>query len=70
MSGWVKVYNSNDRINSEIIKQVLLENEVNVVSMNRQDSNYHFGSIELYVPEGQFQMAIEVIIKHSQNTNQ
>ncbi|QQT37910.1 DUF2007 domain-containing protein [Sphingobacterium spiritivorum] len=36
-------------IQSEIVKQMLLENEVNAVVLNKQDSSYLFGKIELYV---------------------
>ena len=33
----------------EIIKQMLVENNIPAVLLNKQDSSYHFGVIELFV---------------------
>ncbi|WP_232279777.1 putative signal transducing protein [Sphingobacterium spiritivorum] len=46
---WVKIKTYTNAIQSEIVKQMLLENEVNAVVLNKQDSSYLFGKIELYV---------------------
>ncbi|SUJ29863.1 Uncharacterised protein [Sphingobacterium spiritivorum] len=46
---WIKIKTYTNAIQSEIVKQMLLENEVNAVVLNKQDSSYLFGKIELYV---------------------
>lgn len=43
---------------AEIIKQMLLENEVNAVLMNKQISPYNLGTVELYVHEQQVDLAL------------
>ena len=46
----VKIYSSNNSNQALIIKQMLEENGINVVLLNKQDSSYlMFGLIELYV---------------------
>jgi hypothetical protein len=67
MIHWVKVYNTSNRLGSEIIKQALIENQVEVISLNKQDSSYLFGTIDLYVPEEKFQIAIETLINNDLN---
>tara|TARA_B100000242_G_C43043254_1_gene486803 strand:+ start:1943 stop:2128 length:186 start_codon:yes stop_codon:yes gene_type:complete len=48
----IKVYSSNNPNQAIIIKQMLEENGINVVLLNKQDSSYlMFGPIELYVHE-------------------
>lgn len=60
---WVKVYTTPRAIEAEIIMQVLLDHEVEVVKMNKQDSMYQvFGEVELYVHQSKFDQAIEIII--------
>jgi hypothetical protein len=46
---WKKIYSGTNPINIEIIRQVLAEHEINAVIMNKQDSSYRFGQVELYV---------------------
>ena len=48
----IKVYSTNNPNQAIIIKQMLEENGINVVLLNKQDSSYlMFGPIELYVHE-------------------
>lgn len=46
---WVKVYSSSRLYEIELIKGLLSENNIESVTMDKQDSAYHFGAIELYV---------------------
>lgn len=46
---WTKIRVYNQLIQAEIVKQMLLENHIPAVLMNKQDSSYLFGVIELYV---------------------
>ena len=54
----VKLLSTDNPNKAEITKQMLEENNINVVLLNKQDSSYlMFGSIELYVNEEQLQQA-------------
>ena len=54
----IKILSTENPNKAEIIKQMLEENNINVVLLNKQDSSYlMFGSIELYVNEEQLQQA-------------
>ncbi len=59
---WVKVYTSDDFFKSEIVKQVLLENDINAVLIDKRGFPYRFGEVEVYIHEDSFQKAIEIII--------
>jgi len=59
---WVKIYTSPDFFKAEIIKQMLNENHVDAVLINKQDSSYRtFGIIEIWVHQDNFSIAIELI---------
>lgn len=47
---WVKIYTSEQQFQIELVKGLLKEHDIGSVSLNKQDSVYHIGSIELYVP--------------------
>ncbi|MDZ7775579.1 MAG: DUF2007 domain-containing protein [Bacteroidales bacterium] len=47
---WTKVYTSPQEFQVELLKGLLKENDIESVSLNKQDSAYHIGTIELYVP--------------------
>ncbi|SFS75105.1 putative signal transducing protein [Sphingobacterium wenxiniae] len=46
---WVKIQSYTDALRGEIIKQMLEENGIPVVLMNKQDSSFKFGKIDLMV---------------------
>lgn len=48
---WIKVRTYTKSIEAEIVKQMLEENGVAAVLLNKQDSSYLFGKIELYVKQ-------------------
>jgi len=59
---WIKIFTSRDFYKAEIIKQMLIENEVDAVVINKQDSSYNnFGSIEVWIHQENFSTAIELI---------
>ena len=63
----IKLLSTNDANKAEITKQMLEENNITVVSLNKQDSSYlMFGPVELYVNEKQLNQAIE-LIKQTEN---
>ncbi len=58
---WVKIYTSSNFYRSEIIKQALIENDIEAVLMNKQLSGYNIGAVEVYIHQKDFSKAIEII---------
>ncbi len=46
---WVCIYTTQVSYLAEIAKDLLHENEIDAVIINKQDMNYHFGVLEVYV---------------------
>ena len=60
---WIKIFTSSDFYRSEIIKQVLCENEIEAVLLNKQASSHRdFGNVEVYIHQENFSRAIEVMV--------
>ncbi|GAB1404222.1 hypothetical protein MASR1M74_14010 [Lentimicrobium sp.] len=49
MTGWVKIYSSPQLHECELVKSMLADNNITAIIVNKQDSLYLFGEIELYV---------------------
>ena len=62
---WKKIKTYTNAIQAEIVKQMLEENGIPTVAMNKQDSSYLFGKIELYVSEGSIDLA-ETLIEEAE----
>ena len=45
---WIEVYSTNDIFKAELIKNMLLSNNIEAIIMNQQDSSYHFGTAKIY----------------------
>ena len=60
---WVIVYSTSDVFQAEVIKQMLLSNSIDAISMNQKDSSYHFGSVDIYTKEKDMKKAKEIISK-------
>ncbi len=63
-SGWIKIYTSADFFKSELVRQVLIDNEIEAIIMNKQGFPYRLGEVEVYIHEDNFQRALEIIIKN------
>lgn len=63
-AGWIKIYTSSDFFKSELVRQVLFDNEIEAIIMNKQGFPYRLGEVEVYIHEDNFQMALEIIIKN------
>ncbi len=48
-SNWIAVYSTDIPYKAEIIKQILLDNQITAFVMNKRDSFYQFGDIEICV---------------------
>jgi len=46
---WVKIYSTGEGYKAELLKGLLFENNIEAVIINKQDSSYLFGELELYV---------------------
>lgn len=65
---WIKIYTSVNFFQSEIVKQMLMENQIDAVLLNKQDGSYrNFGSIEVYIHERDFSQAVEIMILNQIN---
>jgi len=45
---WVKIYESNDETKIEMARQILEDNNIDSVIINKKDRSYGFGEFELY----------------------
>jgi hypothetical protein len=63
----IKLLSTDNPNKAQIIKQMLEENDINVVILNKQDSSYlMFGSIDLYVNEVQLKQS-KNLLKYTEN---
>lgn len=60
-NNWIKVRTYTQAFEAEIVKQMLEENGIAAVLLNKQDSSYLFGKIELYVNQQDEAMAAVLI---------
>ena len=61
---WVKIYSTNQIQQPEIIKSILEENNIPCTTIDKKDSSYIFGEIEIYVPEENVAVAINLLKEH------
>ena len=67
---WINIFSSANPIEVEIVKQMLDENNITEVTLNKQDSSYNlFGSIDLYVKEENRTIALELINERHNERN-
>ena len=58
---WIKIFTSSDFYRSEIVKQVLIEHEIDAVLLNKQLSGYDIGAVEVYIHQEDFSRAVEIM---------
>ena len=62
MDNWIKIYTTTDLQHAEIIRAVLINEEIETVVMNKKDTSITaFGEIELYVDEANVDLAMNII---------
>lgn len=61
MKGWVVVFSDNLAVTVELRRLVLHENGIAAIVLNKRDSSYLFGSVELWVQETDAERAMEFI---------
>ena len=47
--GWEKIFETPSELKIEIARQILDDNEIEAVILNRKDSFYQIGEIEIFV---------------------
>ncbi len=62
--GWMQIYSSSQLYEIEMIQSILLENDIKSIIINKKDSFYLFGDIELYVRVENTFEAKQIIEKH------
>lgn len=60
---WIKIYTSDDFYKSELVRQALIDHEIDAVIINKKGFPYQIGEVEVYINQIHFQQAIEIIIK-------
>ena len=66
----INIFSSANPIEVEIIKQMLDENNITAVILNKQDSSYNmFGSIDLYVKEENQTITLQLINERHNERN-
>jgi hypothetical protein len=60
---WMKVYSSNNLWQAELMKGLLADHDIQSIIVNKKDSAYLFGEIELYVNVVDAFKAKQIIIK-------
>jgi hypothetical protein len=64
-NSWVSVYSSAYMHQVDIVSAVLKDNDITSVIINKQDSSYHFGEIELHVQADDVLAAKQIIQKNN-----
>ncbi len=59
---WVVIYSTSRLYEAEIIKSMMADQNIECVVMNKQDSTYLFGDIEIYVPTNEALKAKQLIL--------
>ncbi len=60
---WISVYSTDMLYKAEIVKQVLSDNNIMAFVLNKRDSFYQFGDIEVYVKPGNVMRAKYIVNK-------
>lgn len=58
---WQKVYSTHMMYRAEIVKAVLEDHHLSPVLVDKQDTSYHFGTVEIYVAPDEVINAMKII---------
>lgn len=61
---WVNIYSSTQANDIEIVKAVFADNDIPAIDINKKDSSYLFGEIEVYVNRNDVLKAKQIIKKN------
>jgi hypothetical protein len=60
---WEAIYSTDQLYEAELVKDMMADNDIECVIMNKQDSTYRFGEIEICVPTEEVFKAKQLIIE-------
>jgi len=61
MSRWQSVYSTEKMYRAEIVKSILEEKGIDAVVVNKKDTYYHFGQLEIHVDPDHVIRSIKII---------
>ncbi|WP_395626313.1 hypothetical protein [Daejeonella sp.] len=61
---WIKVYTSADFFKSELVRQVLVDHEMDAIIINKQGFPYRIGEVEVYIHESNLDKAKGIIMEN------
>lgn len=61
MDNWISVYETDQPYRAELVKDLLNNEDVNAVILNRKDSSYHFGNIQVMVTPEDREKATKIV---------
>lgn len=64
---WVKLFETTNFYKAEMIRQALAEHGIDAVIMNKQDSSYRFGLVELFAHESDREVTQDIIRQMEEN---
>jgi hypothetical protein len=65
-TNWARIYTTAAQYKAELLKGLLAEEEIDSVIVNKQDSSYLFGELELYVKAEDVVKAKRIISAHEE----
>lgn len=63
LDNWIIIYTSVQLYDAEMVRSIMADNEIECVIMNKKDSTYGFGDIEVYVPTAEAFKAKQLILE-------
>lgn len=63
-SDWVTVYTTSKQFEAALVQSIIAENEIECVIINKQDSSYLIGEIEVCVPTADAFAAKQLILRN------
>lgn len=61
---WLKCYTSTDFFKSELVRQVLIDHEIDAIIINKQGFPYRIGEVEVYIHESNLEKATSIITEN------
>jgi hypothetical protein len=60
---WIKITETSNAIQAELMKSLLEDAQIEVILLNKQDSMYLLGEVELYVKDSEALTAHHILSK-------
>lgn len=64
MGNWIKIYSSQDFFKAELVRQVLIDHDIEAVLLDKKGYPYNIGEVEVHIPQNHFQKSLEIIIRN------